>query len=65
MKQHVRIRSIFMDSMRRKDEVQAAMPDVDMSSVEAPINPDEDKFPFCIVWTPIPLITYEHSIPIA
>ena len=22
------------------------------------INVENDKFPFCIVWTPIPLITY-------
>lgn len=36
-----------------------------MSDLESPedimgyeINFENDKFPFCIVWTPIPLITY-------
>lgn len=29
-----------------------------LDSVEEKINPDNDRFPFCIVWTAIPLLTW-------
>ena len=30
----------------------------EMSPIKARINYDTDKYPFCIVWTPIPILTW-------
>ncbi|XP_076291552.1 transmembrane protein 222 [Lasioglossum baleicum] len=30
----------------------------DVLNMEIAINPDRQRFPFCIVWTPLPILTY-------
>jgi hypothetical protein len=42
----------------RTDHLQQFMSDLEASAAMPPIDPSIEKFPYCIVWTPIPCITW-------